>query len=112
MFIYNCFCLRFLKERPSGPIAFVGRSVGLLFNLAGLPLFEGDEQADNHCEESHTFNKSGGNDHRRTDGAGGFGLAGDTLHCSLTDFTNTDTCANCGEACADTCSQVSYGDVQ
>jgi len=65
-------------------------------------LSEDSEEADNHCEEGNTFDQSSSNNHSGTDCTGGFGLAGNAFHCSLTDFADAQTGANGGKACADT----------
>ena len=87
------------------------------FLLKGLPiaapcsfvvpnLLEDDEQAKHNGEEGDAFHQSGGDNHRRADGATGFGLTGNAFHGALTDFTNTDTGTNGGQTGSDRCSQV------
>ena len=68
----------------------------------GWVLCHSDEQAHHNTEQGDTFHEGGGQDHVGTDVAGYFGLTGEGLESTLADFTDTDTCADGGEACADT----------
>ena len=72
-------------------------------------LLEDDQQADNHCEEGNTFNKSGGNDHGRTDVATSLRLTGHTFHSALTNLTNTQTGTNGSQNGSDGCTEIAPG---
>lgn len=59
-----------------------------------------DEQTHHDTEQSDAFHEGGSEDHVGTDVTRHFRLAGEGLESTLTDFTNTDTCADSCEACA------------
>ena len=50
----------------------------------------GCEEADNHCEEANTFNEGTDDD-----------------HCRRTNLTETDTCTDCYDTCAESGSTLS-----
>ena len=74
----------------------------------GVLLGEDNQQAKHHAEQGDTLDEGGSDDHRGTDVATCLGLAGDTFHSALTDFTDAETGTNSGKAGADTGTEDSY----
>mgnify|MGYP006988832461 CR=1 FL=1 len=68
------------------------------YTVVGLCL-EGNQQTDNHGEEGDTFDEGSSDNHSGSDITTSFRLTGHTFHCSLTDFTDTQACANSSQAC-------------
>ena len=79
------------KTRPKSG---VNNSIKRLINVE---LEEEAECADDDCEKGDTFDECGDDNHVASDIASCFGLTGDGIHGRATDFTDTDTCADCCE---------------
>jgi hypothetical protein len=73
-------------------------------------LFLTDEERQNDTNQGGAFYEGGRQDHVRTNVARGFRLAGNGFHCLAADLTDTDTCANYGEAGSDCCVHIVYID--
>ena len=67
------------------------------------------QQADNDAEQGCTLDHTGDYDHAGTDVSGGFGLAGDGLHCGCADLSDSITCSKGCESCCDCCTGLSDG---
>lgn len=67
----------------------------------------GCEEADNHCEEANTFNEGTDDDHWGLDLADSLWLTSHGVHSRRTNLTETDTCTDCYDTCAESGSTLS-----
>ena len=67
---------------------------------------EETKQADNDCEESHTFNQGCCKNHVGANLARRLRLTRNSLHGGTTNAPNTKTCANGCDTCADASAQL------
>lgn len=77
----------------------------------GSLALEHDEQTDNHREEGGAFHESCSQDHVGADVTGCFWLACDGLESGTTDTTDTNACAESGEAGTQSCNTVAEAKV-
>ncbi len=74
--------------------------------FAVFVLYEKSKDTNDHSKQRHALDKSGDNDHVASDVSCRLRLTGDSLHGGGSNLTNAKTCANCRDACADSCSKT------
>ena len=67
----------------------------------------GCEEADNHSEEAHALDESADDDHWGLDLADSLWLTSHGIHCGRTTLTETETCTDCYDTCAESGSTLS-----